>query len=109
VRGRQRPDLRPSAGLVPRPRLAIQPQLAWRVRPSAPGRLLPVIAWQNLVPDQTHMVVTAGYGTAVVGGSFKSDTYVPLTPSADGMLAMAYFAQGNAMSLTINSPSSPAQ
>jgi Putative collagen-binding domain of a collagenase/Protein of unknown function (DUF4038) len=60
------------------------------------------IAWQNLVPDQTHMVGTAGYGTAVVGGSFERDTYVPLTASADGMLAVAYLSQGNAMSLTIN-------
>jgi len=60
------------------------------------------IARQNLVPDQTHVVGTAGYGTAVVGGSFESDTYVPLAASADGTLVVAYFSRGNAMSLTIN-------
>ena len=60
------------------------------------------IAWQTLVPDQIHVVGTAGYGTPNVGGSFESDNYIPVAASADGTLAVAYFSGALSATLTIN-------
>ena len=60
------------------------------------------IAWYNLVPDQTHVVGTAGYGTPALTGKYASNNYVTVGASADGTLAVAYFALGSAQSLTVN-------
>ncbi len=55
-------------------------------------------AWYKLVPDQSHNVVTAGYGTATgapTGGGLgkgneQTDTYVTTARASDGKLAIAY-------------------
>jgi hypothetical protein len=61
------------------------------------------LAWYNLVPDQTHVIGTAGFGTAqTTPRAFATDTYVSLAASTDGRLAVAYFSLGNASSLTVN-------
>jgi hypothetical protein len=48
-------------------------------------------AWYNLVPDQNHTVVTAGYGTFMQAMPLLSNnSYVTAASTPDGKLAMAY-------------------
>jgi hypothetical protein len=52
-------------------------------------------AWFELVPDQAHKVVTAGYGTfdgtSTAGNRFNmTSDYVTAGRSADGSLVLAY-------------------
>jgi hypothetical protein len=49
-------------------------------------------AWYDLVPDQAHAIVTAGYGTATGNGTgnIQSDDYVTTAATADGSLVIAY-------------------
>ena len=46
--------------------------------------------WQNLVPDQTHVVVTSGYGTFADGGALGDNDYLTAARTPDGGLVMAY-------------------
>jgi hypothetical protein len=46
--------------------------------------------WYNLVPDQSHTVVTAGYGTFSATGSLAANNYVTAACTPDGALVMAY-------------------
>ncbi len=50
------------------------------------------VPWYNLIPDQTHLIVTAGYGTATGnnGGDIQTDNYVTAAGTADGKLVLAY-------------------
>src|SRR5262249_17907165 len=48
------------------------------------GDLFSTRDWYNLVPDQNHTLVTAGYGT------YGDSDYVTAAATADGTLAMAY-------------------
>jgi hypothetical protein len=58
-------------------------------------------AWYNLVPDQNHTVVTAGYGTFGGGSLFNEDSdYVTAARVADGSLALAYMP--TARSITVD-------
>ena len=64
-------------------------------------RLFNSIPWWNLVPDQTHQVVTIGYGTYNAGNddlplaNYATTAWVP-----DGSVAIVYDVAGNA--LTVN-------
>jgi len=59
------------------------------------------IPWQNLVPDQTHKVVTSGYGTYNASGLNQlTNNYATTAWVPDGSLAVVYNPQGNA--LTVN-------
>jgi Protein of unknown function (DUF4038)/Putative collagen-binding domain of a collagenase len=60
------------------------------------------MAWYNLIPDQTHVVGTAGYGTPSANNPYATNNYVTLAATSDGTLAVAYFPQGNANTLTLN-------
>jgi chitodextrinase len=46
--------------------------------------------WYNLVPDQSHTVVTGGYGTFSSTGSLGSNNYLTAARTPDGSLVMAY-------------------
>ena len=46
--------------------------------------------WWDLVPDQTHTVVIAGYGTFADSGSIHDNDYVTAARAPDGSLALAY-------------------
>jgi len=52
--------------------------------------LFAVRRWHNLVPDQSHTVVTAGYGTFSSTGCLGSNNYVTAAKTPDGALVMAY-------------------
>jgi hypothetical protein len=60
------------------------------------------IPWYNLVPDQTHVVGTSGFGTAANTGLFTTNDYVTVGATPDGRCAVAYFPQGSANTLTVN-------
>jgi hypothetical protein len=46
--------------------------------------------WWNLVPDQAHTVVTAGYGTFSASGGIHTNNYVTTARTADAALVLAY-------------------
>jgi chitodextrinase len=46
--------------------------------------------WQDLIPDQAHAVVTAGYGTYAEGGALGDNDYLTAARTPDGALVMAY-------------------
>jgi uncharacterized protein DUF4038/collagenase-like protein with putative collagen-binding domain len=53
--------------------------------------LLAPYAWWSLVPDQTHTVVTAGYGTAAPNNNnLTTSSYATTTWLTDGSLAITY-------------------
>ena len=60
------------------------------------------IPWQTLVPDQTHVVGTAGFGTPVITGTMETNNYVAVAAASNGHCAVAYFPQGSSNTLTIN-------
>lgn len=63
--------------------------------------------WYDLVPDQTHTFVTAGYGTfAATGppatparGRFSDNDYVTAARTPDGTVGMAYLPQGGTITV----------
>jgi chitodextrinase len=46
--------------------------------------------WWNLIPDQSHTVVTAGYGDYANGGALIDNDYLTAARTPDGGLVMAY-------------------
>jgi hypothetical protein len=46
--------------------------------------------WYELVPDQNHTLVTAGYGTFSNSGYVENNSYLVAARTSDGHLAMAY-------------------
>jgi hypothetical protein len=66
------------------------------------GALFRSRAWQTLVPDYLHQVVTAGYGT------INTATYVAAARASDGSLAMAYLPAGGTITVDMSRMSGPA-
>src|SRR5213079_1748549 len=58
-------------------------------------------AWYDLVPDQTHIVVTAGFGT------FGLNDYVTAARTPDGALAMAYVPTARTVTVDMSTMSGP--
>ena len=56
--------------------------------------------WYNLVPDQSHALVTAGFGTFASTGSIDSSNYVTAAETPDHTLALAYLPEGG--TITVN-------
>jgi len=59
-------------------------------------------AWQDLVPDMDHTVVTAGFGTYTASSAMMSnmdDTYAPTARTADGKLVITYMPQARAVTV----------
>ena len=52
--------------------------------------LLKTLEWYNLVPDQKHVLVTAGYGTFASSGLFANNDYATAAETPDGKLALVY-------------------
>ena len=46
--------------------------------------------WYDLVPDQTHVVVTAGYGTYSATGKVSENDYATAARTPDGSLVIVY-------------------
>jgi hypothetical protein len=79
----------------------------WKGMLDSPGALqMPYVkavfgsrAWQDLVPDQNHGVVTAGYGTATSTGHVDDSDYVTAARTPDGALVMAYMPTTRAITV----------
>src|SRR5581483_3965405 len=63
------------------------------------AKLFASIRWFQLVPDQTHRVVTAGYGTSAPDAKVKSSTYVTTAATRDGRLAVSYLPAGGTITV----------
>ncbi len=66
--------------------------------------------WYELVPDQQHAFVTAGYGKFISvgppaktpGGRFATNDYVTAALTPDGSLGMAYLPQGGTITVAMS-------
>jgi len=66
-------------------------------------------AWHELVPDQAHTVVTAGYGTFSSTGSVGANDYVTAARTPNGKLVMAYLPTARTVTVDMNQLSGPAR
>ena len=57
------------------------------------------LPWYNLAPDQTHSVVTAGFGTCDGLGSLGGDDCVTTARTSDGKLMLAYTPVNHTLTL----------
>jgi Protein of unknown function (DUF4038)/Putative collagen-binding domain of a collagenase/HYR domain len=81
----------------------------WKSQLDTPGAvqvgyltaLLEPRAWYDLVPDQAHTVVTAGYGV------YGADDYVTAARTPDGTLAMAYVPTARTITVGMSKLSGP--
>lgn len=63
--------------------------------------------WYNLVPDQAHTVVTAGFGTYNGGGSLGSNDYATTARTLDGKLVMTYMPTTRTITVDMTKLSGP--
>ena len=59
------------------------------------------IAWYNLVPDQTHSLLTAGFGTFSDTGHVGDNDYATAAKAADGSLAIIYTPVSHTMTVAM--------
>ena len=79
----------------------------WKDRLDTPGsaqigylvKLLAPMRWFQLVPDQTHKIVTAGYGTFAPRRNVGSTNYVTTASTPDGRLAISYLPAGGTIAV----------
>ncbi len=57
--------------------------------------------WFNLVPDQRHMLVTAGFGSFSSSDDVNKNDYVTAAKTPDGKLAIAYLPAGNTITVDL--------
>jgi len=94
----------------------------WKDKLDTPGAnqmayvkaLFEPLAWYNLVPDQDHKVVTAGYGTfdstTTPGNRYvMTSDYVTAARTPDGSLVMAYMPSLRPLTINMVKLSSPAR
>ena len=65
--------------------------------------------WYELVPDQNHSVVTAGFGTFATGGSLTNNDYATAARTPDGSLVMAYLPTLRTLTVNMTNLSAPAK
>ena len=58
-------------------------------------------AWYNLVPDQSHTLVTAGFGTYSSSGDLQNNTYATAAMTPDGKLGMVYMPTSRAVTVNM--------
>ena len=64
--------------------------------------------WWNLIPDQSHTVVTAGYGTFADGGALGDNDYLTAARTPDGALVMAYMPTMRTITVSMATLGGPA-
>jgi len=73
--------------------------------------LLLGLPWQNLVPDPSHTILTAGYGTFASGGtphqSISDNDYVAAAGTPDGKLFLAYLPNSRTVTVDLTKMSGP--
>lgn len=74
------------------------------------AKLFQARKWYDMVPDQKHSLVTAGYGRFISTGPpatattarFADNDYVTAALTPDGTLAMAYLPQGGTITVALS-------
>lgn len=72
--------------------------------------LLHSLKWYNLIPDQSHEIVTSGYGTLDTsenGSCINANDYVTTSYLADGTASVSYIPQGATVAVDLSKFSSP--
>jgi hypothetical protein len=64
-------------------------------------------AWHELVPDQAHTVVTAGYSTFADRGSIGANDYVTAARTPSGKLVMVYIPSARTVTVDMSQLSGP--
>ena len=64
--------------------------------------------WYDLIPDQTHSVVTAGYGTFSDSGALGDNDYLTAARTPDGALVMAYMPTRRTITVDMSQLAAPA-
>jgi hypothetical protein len=65
-------------------------------------------AWYNLVPDQSHSVVTSGLGTYSTTGLGNTSNYLTAARTSDGSLVMAYMPTARTITVDMTKLAGPA-
>ena len=65
------------------------------------------VAWYNLVPDQTHSLLTAGYGTYRDTGGNGGNDYATAARTADGTLAVIYTPVSHTLTVALGGFAGP--
>jgi hypothetical protein len=71
------------------------------------AKLFTRVPWFNLIPDQDHSVVTAGYGTFAPRSRVDESDYVTAARTRDGKLVMAYLPTARAITVDMTKLSGP--
>jgi hypothetical protein len=58
--------------------------------------------WFRLVPDQTHKLVTSGYGKFQSDGTVESSSYVTTAATPDGRLGISYLPAGGEVTVNMS-------
>ena len=64
--------------------------------------------WFDLVPDQDHTVVTAGFGTFADSGALGDSDYLTAARTPDGALVMAYMPTVRTITVDMSRLAGPA-
>ena len=67
------------------------------------------LAWYNLLPDQTHKLLTAGYGTFESTGYVQGNDYCTAALTSDGTTAVIYLPTKHTTPPRRSSPSRRSQ
>jgi hypothetical protein len=73
------------------------------------AQLLAPRRWYDLVPDQDHSLVVAGYGTYSTAGGVNDNDYVAAARTADGRLAVAYLPSERTIQVDMGTLSGPVE
>jgi hypothetical protein len=63
--------------------------------------------WYSLVPDQSHALLTAGYGTYTHDGNVSDSDYATAAKTQDGTLAVVYTPVGHTLTIALTGFSNP--
>ena len=70
-------------------------------------KLFRSIPWYNLVPDQSHRLVTSGFGTPTSAGTVSNSNYVTAAMTTDRNLAIMYLPTLSAVTVDMGRFSAP--
>jgi len=65
-------------------------------------RLLTSLPWYELVPDQNHSVVTAGYGTFASTGPVHTNDYATAARASDGSVVVVYMPTSRTITVDLS-------
>jgi hypothetical protein len=60
------------------------------------------VAWYNLVPDQSHTLVTSGYGTYSASGYMMANNYATAALTPDGTLGVVFAPTNNSLVVALS-------